>query len=104
MNTVDLEVEGMSSRTIGKHVTQVLHALTGVSGVAINRQSGHVRVIGEFTRGSNFLVSALTEAGYPARLSASSVSMSQPGTKINTTPGDRTLPWLQVDARAGASS
>lgn len=85
MNTIDLEVEGMNTHSLGKHVTQVLQALTGVSGVAIDRQSGHVRVDGEFPHGSNFIVSTLIEAGYPAHLSTFSVSVSHPRTSGGST-------------------
>lgn len=77
MNTIDLEVEGMNTHSLGKHVTQVLQALTGVSGVAIDRQSGHVRVVGEFPHGSNYIVSSLIEAGYPAHLSTFSMPLSR---------------------------
>jgi len=77
MTTIDMEVEGMGSRSMGLQVTQVLQALTGVSGVAIDRQSGHVRVVGEFPHGSNFIVSSLIEAGYPAHLSTFSMPLSR---------------------------
>lgn len=80
MTTIDMEVEGMGSRSTGLHVTQVLQALTGINGVAIDRQSGHVRVIGEFPHGSHFVVSALTAAGYPAHLSTFSAPISRPRT------------------------
>ncbi len=80
MTTIDMEVEGMSSRSTGLHVTQVLQALTGVNGVAVDRQTGHVRVSGEFPHGSRFVVSALTEAGYPAHLSTFSIPIARPRT------------------------
>lgn len=80
MNTIDLEVQGMSCGSCVKHVTQALQPLTGVSGVEVDLQSGHVRVSGELPQGSDPLVSALTAAGYPTKLATSSVSISQPKT------------------------
>lgn len=80
MKTIDLEVEGMSCGSCVKHVTQALQPLAGVSGVDVDLQSGHVRVHGDFPRGSDFMVLALTAAGYPARLVTSSESTAQPKT------------------------
>ena len=77
MSTIDLEVQGMSCGSCVKHVTQALQPLTGVSGVEVDLQSGHVRVSGEFPQGSASLVSALTAAGYPAKLATSSDSIPQ---------------------------
>lgn len=78
MSTIDLEVQGMSCGSCVKHVTQALQPLTGVSSVEVDLQSGHVRVSGELSQGSDVLVSALTAAGYPAKLATSSESPSQP--------------------------
>ncbi len=80
MNTIDLEVQGMSCGSCVKHVTQALQAVTGVSEVAVDLQSGQVRVRGEFPQGSDPLASALTAAGYPARLASGSESVVAPGT------------------------
>lgn len=67
MNTIDLEVQGMSCGSCVKHVTHLLQELTGVSNVEVDLQSGRVRVDGELSQGSAPLASALTAAGYPAR-------------------------------------
>jgi copper chaperone CopZ len=77
MSTIDLEVQGMSCGSCVKHVTQALQALTGVSGVEVNLQAGHVRVDGEFPQGSAALVTALATAGYPAKVATSSDSIPQ---------------------------
>ncbi|UUZ76646.1 heavy-metal-associated domain-containing protein [Polaromonas sp. P1(28)-13] len=61
---------------------QALQALTGVSGVEVDLQSGHVRVSGEFLQSSDPLVSALTAAGYPAKLATSSLSISPSKKKL----------------------
>ena len=76
MNTIDLEVQGMSCGSCVKHVTQALQALTGVSGVAVDLTSGHVRVSGDFPQGSDPAIEALSTAGYPAQLATSSAAVS----------------------------
>ena len=76
MSTIDLEVQGMSCGSCVKHVTQALQALTGVSGVEVDLPSGHVRVRGDFLQGSNPAIAALSTAGYPAQLAASSEAIA----------------------------
>lgn len=76
MSTIDLEVQGMSCGSCVKHVTQALQALTGVSGVEVDLASGHVRVSGDFPQGSSPAISALSTAGYPAQLAASSEAIA----------------------------
>ena len=76
MNTIDLQVEGMSCGSCVKHVTQALQSLAGVSDVAVDLQSGHVRVSGELAQGGDPLVAALAAAGYPAKLTTSSSTSS----------------------------
>lgn len=78
MTTIDLEVEGMSCGACVKHVTHALQPLAGVKDVAVDLQSGHVKVSGELTGGSAPLVSALTAAGYPAKLFNPAVPTLQP--------------------------
>lgn len=90
MNTIDLEVQGMSCGSCVKHVTQALQALTGVSGVAVDLASGQVRVSGDFLRGSDAAIEALNTAGYPAQLAASSAAISPPKTSgCQPRAGDR---------------
>lgn len=79
MNTIDLEVQGMSCGSCVKHVTQALQALTGVSAVEVDLPSGHVRVSGEFAKGNAPAIAALTAAGYPALLATSPEAPSPPG-------------------------
>lgn len=80
MSTIDLEVQGMSCGACVKHVTQALQTIAGVSGVEVDLQSGHVRVSGEFPKGSAPLITALASADYPAQLATSSVSLGVPKT------------------------
>lgn len=67
MNSVELQVQGMSCGSCVKKVTQALRALNGVSEVTVDLQSGRVRVTGD--PDSNALLAALREAGYPAQTS-----------------------------------
>lgn len=78
MNIIHLQVEGMSCGSCVKHVTEALQPLPGVSGVEVDLQSGQVRVSGDLPQGSDPLVSALTSAGYPAKLFTSAASIQQP--------------------------
>lgn len=81
MNTIDLQVEGMSCGSCVKHVRQALQPLLGVREVEVDLPSGRVRVSGELEQGSAPLLTALTDAGYPAKLTtdaSSSTGTSQP--------------------------
>ena len=89
MNTIDLEVQGMSCGSCVKHVTQALQALTGVSGVEVDLPSGHVRVSGDFPRGSDAAIEALSTAGYPAQLATSLAAISPPKTSGQQGTGGR---------------
>ena len=71
MNTINLEVQGMSCGGCVKRVTAALQPLNGVSSVDVDLPTGHVRVNGDFPQGGDSLVLALTSAGYPAKLTTS---------------------------------
>lgn len=71
MNTIDLEVQGMSCGSCVKHVTQALQTLSGVQQVDVDLPSGHVKVTGALRSDAQTLISALDAAGYPAKLSTS---------------------------------
>ncbi|MDO9196859.1 heavy-metal-associated domain-containing protein [Rhodoferax sp.] len=77
MSTIDLEVQGMNCGSCVNHVTQALKPINGVDDVAVDLQSGHVRVSGTFDAGADHLVSALTSAGYPAKLAGDRAPPSQ---------------------------
>ncbi|MGS0738135.1 heavy-metal-associated domain-containing protein [Pseudomonas sp. GG8] len=66
MKTVELQVQGMSCGSCVKHVTEALRPLEGVSDVAVDLQSGRVKVSGDSD--SHALLAALQDAGYPAHL------------------------------------
>ncbi len=67
MNSVELQVQGMSCGSCVKQVTQALRTLNGVREVTVDLQSGRVRVNGD--PDSNALLAVLQEAGYPAHIS-----------------------------------
>lgn len=74
MKTIDLAVQGMSCGSCVNHITQALKPVAGVDDVAVDLQSGHVRVSGTFDAGVEHLVSTLADAGYPAKLADTSAS------------------------------
>lgn len=73
MNTIDLEVQGMSCNSCVKQVTQALQTLSGVQHVDVDLQSGHVKVGGALPTDAQAIISALDAAGYPAKLSTSAL-------------------------------
>ena len=75
MNTIHLEVQGMSCGGCVKRVTETLQCMGGVTSVDVDLAAGHVSVHGDFPQGGDVLVQALTAAGYPAK----------PGTSPNPT-------------------
>lgn len=66
MNTVDLDVQGMSCGSCIAKVTDALKELPGVDAVEVHLATGRVR--GDFDQGNDPLLSTLQQAGYPARL------------------------------------
>ncbi|WP_413731830.1 heavy-metal-associated domain-containing protein [Sodalis sp. RH20] len=66
MNTVDLDVQGMSCGSCIAKVTDALNELPGVDAVEVHLTTGHVRVRGNFDQGNDPLLSKLQQAGYPA--------------------------------------
>lgn len=78
MNSIDLQVEGMSCGSCVKHVSEALRPLPGVSEVHVDLQVGRVRVSGEAD--SAQLIAALQEAGYPAQLAKSEATPMVPKT------------------------
>jgi copper chaperone len=79
MNTIHLEVEGMSCGGCVKRVAEALQPLNGVGSVEVDLASGHVSVAGDLPQGGDPLVLALTAAGYPAQLATSTVPTTSAG-------------------------
>ncbi len=81
MNTIHLEVQGMSCGGCVKNVTAALQPLAGVSTVEVDLQAGHVTVNGDLAQGGDPLVLALTAAGYPAKLVMGTTNPAPPRAK-----------------------
>lgn len=77
MNTINLEVQGMSCGSCVNHVTQALKPVEGVHDVAVDLPSGRVRVSGALEAGAQGLIAALAAAGYPATLSSATAMPAQ---------------------------
>ena len=77
MNTVDLDVQGMSCGSCIAKVTDALKALPGVDAVEVHLTTGRVQVRGNFDQGNDPLLSTLQQAGYPARLAGGETLFSQ---------------------------
>ena len=78
MNTIHLEVQGMTCGGCVKSVTAALTRLPGVSTVDVDLQAGHATVTGNLPQGGDPLVLALTAAGYPAQLTSAMTASSPP--------------------------
>ena len=74
MNTIHLQVQGMSCGGCVKSVTTALKSLPGVSSVDVDLPTGHVTVNGDLHQGADPLALALTAAGYPAKLASPAVA------------------------------
>ena len=74
MNTIQLEVQGMSCGGCVKSVTSALKPLLGISSVDVDLPTGHVTVNGDLPQGGDPLVQALTAAGFPTKLAASTIA------------------------------
>lgn len=72
MNVLHLQVQGMRCGGCVKNVTAALKSLPGVRSVEVDLQSGYVTVNSDFNQRGEPLALALTTAGYPAKLFASS--------------------------------
>lgn len=68
MNTIQLEVQGMSCGGCIKRVTDTLERLKGVRTVTVDLFSGHVSVSGDLAEGGDELAVVLSAAGYPAKV------------------------------------
>ena len=75
MNTIHLEVQGMSCGGCVKSVTAALTRVPGVSTVDVDLQAGRATVTGDLPQGGDPLVLASTAAGYPAKLTSAAAAL-----------------------------
>ena len=66
MQTIELDVQGMSCSNCVKHVTQALQAVSGVDAVAVDLASGHVKVTTSAPVTSAALIASLKDEDYVA--------------------------------------
>ena len=78
MNTIHLEVQGMSCGGCVKNVTTALTHVPGVSTVNVDLPAGRATVTGDLPQGGDPLVLASTAAGYPAKLAATATASISP--------------------------
>ena len=78
MNTIHLEVQGMSCGTCVKNVTAALTRVPGVSAVDVDLQAGRATVSGDLPQGGDSLVLASIAAGYPAKLASAATASPTP--------------------------
>ena len=78
MNTIHLEVQGMSCGGCVKNVTAALTRVPGVSTVNVDVQAGRATVTGDLPQSGDPLVLASKAAGYPAKLASAATATSTP--------------------------
>lgn len=77
MNTIELQVQGMTCGSCVKHVSKALQAVPGVTHVEVDLASGRARVDGDFQAGGASLIAALANEDYPATIAAGAVGPSK---------------------------
>lgn len=87
MNSIQLQVQGMTCGACVRHVTQALNTVTGVDAVEVDLQSGRVCVDGDAENAA--LIAALDEAGYPAQLADQNTPAAAPKTGCGSGCGCR---------------
>ena len=87
MNTVHLDVRGMSCGGCVKNVNAALKPLPGVGYVDVDLAAGRVTVTGDLVQGGEKLALALTAAGYPAKLIDASDIAVATGASTEAAPG-----------------
>ena len=70
MNTVELDVQGMTCGSCVKHVTKALQSVPGVRQVEVDLAKGRARVMGEVAPSAQALIAALASEDYPAQLAS----------------------------------
>ena len=68
MQTLELNVSGMTCGNCVKHVVKAIQSVHGVLDVDVQLDLGIAKVTGDFAQGFEPLISALEQAGYPSVL------------------------------------
>ena len=85
MNTVELEVQGMTCGSCVKRVTKALQSVPGVTRVEVDLANGRARVEGEFVSGTQPMINALASENYPAKLATGTHTIQSPKAGGRTT-------------------
>ena len=80
MNTIELDVQGMTCGSCVKHVTKALQSAPGVSRVDVDLARGRARVQGDLPSGAQPLIAALALEDYPAQLASNAGAVHAPQT------------------------
>ena len=75
MNTIELDVQGMTCGSCVNHVTKALQSVPGVSRVEVDLVHGRAKVEGELQSGVQPLIAALASEDYPAQLASGAESV-----------------------------
>ena len=78
MNTVELDVQGMTCGSCVKHVTKALQSVPGVNRVDVDLANGRASVAGDLPSGAAPLIAALALEDYPAQLASSAAPAKLP--------------------------
>jgi copper chaperone len=78
MNTVELEIQGMTCGACVKHVTTALQSVAGVNRVEVDLANGRALVEGELPSGVQPLIAALAIEDYPAQLASGTKTIPSP--------------------------
>ena len=77
METINLTVSGMTCGSCVKHVEKAIHSIEGVEKVAVDLDSGLVKVDGSSSQSIQAIIAALDEAGYPAQVTSDPVNQTK---------------------------
>lgn len=85
MQTIELNVQGMTCGGCVKHVTKALQSVPGVNQVSVDLTSGRARVDSDLPLGAESLIAALAKEDYPATvaLGTGSSGTQQEGTNCH---------------------
>jgi copper chaperone len=90
MNTVELQVQGMTCGSCVKHVTKALQSVPGVGRVEVDFANGRALVEGDLPSGAQPLIAALAIEDYPAQLASSAEPTQSPKTAgCHTSQGNK---------------
>ncbi len=78
MNTVELDVQGMTCGSCVKHVTKALQSVPGVSRVEVDLTNGRASIQGDLPSGVQPLIDALASEDYPAQLASNAAPAKLP--------------------------